>query len=258
MNWLQKISFPAMNAPVPEISLQEARQTCIGPFYHGTAPETIQQIRETGFAWQEGDTGSEGTSHGYENINYVLNCPPPVHHLGYGIYGTAAKNIAKDFGYGNMRNVFEFWITKDARIETINWGAPTTMMKWWNKMGYDCELARSDRVEATRVLTQNLSSQYDAVIYKGQGLRRLLDGNQICIYNPNILRQVNKKLTQPGEIGSKVRRKTDNMLGTLMNRRPLDKEVSQLYHNGEPEFLVVKWRKGGTDMNVYPSQVDFV
>lgn len=257
-SWLQKIAFPAMTSPPPEISPQEAFNIAIGPFYHGTSPELVDKILEEGFKWEESSARSEGTSHGYESNNYYNECPPPVHHLGYGIYLTEVKSIAKDFGYGSAKNVIEFWIRKDANIGQINFGAPRTMMKWWNENGYDCELAKINRVEATKNLTNMLSSKYDAVLYKGKGLRRLLDGNQVCIYNPSILLRVNKKLTQPGEIGSTVIRKTDGMKGSLIARRPLTPEQSEIYHNGEPEFLTVKWRRGGTDLNVYPSQVEFI
>jgi hypothetical protein len=256
--WLMKTAFPRMNAPPPAISLQEAKQTCIGPFYHGTSPENVSEILNKGFKWEEGDARSGGSAHGYEYSDYHGGCPAPVHHLGYGIYLTEVKNIAKDFGYGSAKNVLEFWVLKSANIGTINFGAPNTMMKWWNKWGYDCNMAKIDRAAATKQMTDKLASVYDAVLFTGKGLRRLLDGNQICIYNPDIIRRVDKSLTQPGEIGSKVRRKSDGMIGVFMNRRPLTPEQSQEYHNGEPELLAIKWRKGGTDLNVYPSQVDFI
>lgn len=247
-----------MEAPPPEISPQQASEIAIGPFYHGTAPEFVDKILEEGFRWEEEESRGGGTSHGYETGDYYGGCPPPVHHLGYGIYLTESRSIAKDFGYGSMRNVLEYWIKRDANIEQINFGAPRTMMKWWNENGYDCALAKVDRIEATKQLTSSLSSRFDAVLYKGKGLHRLLDGNQICIYNPAILLRVNKKLTQPGEIGSKVVRKEDGMRGSLVNRRPIAPGVSEQYHGGEPEFLSIKWQRGGTDMNVYPSQVEFV
>jgi len=131
-------------------------------------------------------------------------------------------------------------------------------MNWWVSNGYDCELAKQDRVSATRQLTQVLASQYDAMLFKGMGLRRLLDGNQLCVYNPSILRRIDKTLAKAGEIGSKVRRKLDGMVGILMDRRSIDAEISTKYHNGEPEFLTIKWKRGGTVHNVYPSQIDFL
>ncbi len=168
-----------------------------------------------------------------------------------------------------MKNVLEFRVLKNARISVINWGAPRTMMKWWNENGYDCELAKTDRIAATKSLTDQLSSQNDAIYYKGKGMNRLLDGNQLCIYNPSILRRVDNKLAQRGEIGSKVMRVkvidhgvptkvAPGMKGVFLGRRPLDPEISAKYHHGEPEFLTIKWTRGGVDMNVYPSEVEFL
>jgi len=260
MNWLTKISFPAMNASIPELSPQEIYDTCTGPYYHGApSAEIVSTIIEKGFAWEEGEARTQSTSHGYENREYgQTGCKTPVHHLGYGVYLTETKNIAKQFGYGSAKNLVEVYITKDARMPMINFGSPNTMMKWWKSMGYDCELAKVDRVAATKKLTESLASQYDAVLYKGKGIYRLLDGNQVCVYNTNILRRVNKKLSQPGERGAKVRRKVDNITGKILDRRPIDKDISELYNNREPEFLDIQWSKGGRDRNVYPSQVDFL
>jgi len=260
LNWLEKIAFPSMDAPIPEISPQEAYNTCRGPFYHGTSSEIVDTIIERGFKWEEGEKGSEGTSAGYENTPYRgsgTDCPPPVHHLGYGIYFSAKKNIAKNnFGYGSAKNLVEVYILKSARIGEINWGSPKTMMKWWRGMGYDCELAKKDRVAATKILTDKLSQQYDAVYYKGMGMYRLLDGNQLCVYNPSLLRKINKNLVQTGERGSKVRRKSDGMIGILLNRRSL--EGYEQFYGEEKEFLTIKWKKGGIDLNVYSSQVEFL
>ena len=262
MNWLTKISFPAMNASIPELSPQKIYDTCTGPYYHGApSAETVSTIKEKGFAWEEGDTGSPGMSHGYENEEYgQTGCKAPVHHLGYGVYLTESKTIAKDqFGSSSMKNVVEVYIIKGAKWAEINWGSPNTMMKWWVSMGYNCALAEIDRVAATKIMTSNLASKYDAVLYKGKGYRaRLLDGNQVCVYNTGILRRMDKKLVQPGERGSRVRMKSDHsMLGRVLKRRPFDAEQAK-YHNGEPEFLDIQWSRGGRDQNVYPSQVDFV
>ena len=264
MTWfsriLQKHAFPAMDRSIPLISPQEAAQTCdmnIGPIYHGSTAESINDIRSNGFKWEEGEARTTGTSHGYMNSDYAHGCPPPVHHLGYGIYFTQNKSIAKDYGYGSMRNVMEVYILKGSRYADINFGAPNTMMKWWNANGYDCNLAKIDRIAATKALTAQLASRYDAVLFRGKGLRRLLDGNQLCVYNPSILRQIDKSMAQSGEIGSKVVRKIDGMKGTLINRRPLEEQFRQ-YHDGATELLVVKWQVGGTDSNVRPQDINFV
>lgn len=266
MSWfvrtISKFAFPAMNAPIPVISPQEAHDTCdmnIGPLYHGAAPDVAPMILEQGFKWEEGEARSGGTSHGYESSDYFNGCPPPVHHLGYGIYFSQVKAIAKDqFGYGSIRNVVEVYILKGSRLTEINFGAPRTMMKWWNANGYDCGLAKTDRIGATKGLTDTLASRYDAVLFKGKGLRRLLDGNQVCVYNPDILRRVDRTMAQRGQIGSRVVRKQDGMKGIFLGRRPIPPDIAQQHHNGEPEFLQIKWNKGGVDSNVYPSQVDFI
>lgn len=261
-----KIAFPAMDSPIPAVSPQEAHDFCWGRWFHGTSPEIISDILEKGFSWEEGEARSGQTIHGYEAVPYSgTGCIPPVHHLGYGIYLTSVKNIAKDYGYGSMRNVIELTVLKNAKIETINWGSPNTMMKWWKNMGYDCELAKIDRTAATKQLTDNLSSQFDAVWYKGKGLYKLLDGDQLCVYNPSILRRIDKSLASPGEIGSKVV-KVDSwresniptgMKGTVVDRREIGEQFKD-YHNNEPEFLTIKWQKGGTDYNVYRSEVEFL
>ena len=249
-----------MQSPVPVISPQEAFNTCnqsIGPLYHGTS--SSDKILEQGFAWEEAETGSANVSHGYSNSNYGFSDSlPPIHHLGFGIYLTQVKSIAKDFGSGSMRSVLEFWVLKSANVEVINFASTNTMMKWWIQNGYNPKLANIDRVAATRILTQNLASKFDAVLFKGKTLYKVLDGNQICIYNPAILRRIDKTLSQSGDIGSKVKRKSDGMMGVLINRRPLSPEQSEIYHAGEKEFLTVKWRKGRQDPNVYPKDVDFL
>lgn len=264
MSWfakiIQKHAFPAMDRSIPMISPQEAASTCdmnIGPLYHGAPPETVDIIRSDGFKWEEGEARTDGTSHGYMNSNYHNGCSPPVHHLGYGIYFTQSKAIAKDYGYGSMRNVIEVYILKGSRYADINFGAPNTMMKWWVANGYNCELAKIDRIAATKGLTEQLASRYDAVLFRGKGLRRLLDGNQLCVYNPSILRRIDKSMAQTGEIGSQVVRKVDGMKGILVSRRPLEDRYQQ-YHDGATELLVVKWRVGGTDSNVRPQDIDFI
>lgn len=250
---------------IPTISPQEASDTCTGPWYHGTSEDNLSAILDQGFSWHEGEAREGNTAHGYENHPYIgsrTNYPPPVHHLGYGAYLTKSKTNAKNFG----GKVAEFWILKGARIEEINWGAPNTMMKWWLKNGYDGELALKDRVAATKALTRSLSSRFDAVYYKGKALRRLLDGDQICIYNLSILRRVDKSLAKPGEAGTKViktgvelpdRPGYDKipvgMKGTVVSRRVIEPQY-QSYHPGEKEWVTVKWQKGGTTQ-VYGSHV---
>lgn len=255
INWLDKIAMPAMNQAVPVISPQEAHQTCMGPFYHGTSHEIADTILNSGFEYHETEARTPQTSHGYSNQPYAnTGCHVPVHHLGYGVYFTQFKARAKNFG----TKVLEFYLKKPIKLSIINWGSANTMMKWWKNNGYDCELAKTDRVSATQKMTQVLSSKFDAVLYKGKTMYTLLDGNQLCLYNMSLLRRVDPKLVKPGEIGSKVLRKKDGIKGVLLERREIGQPFSQMYHNNETEFLDIQWQKGGREINVYPSQIIFV
>lgn len=265
MNWLTKISFPAMDTSVPIISPQEAYNTCFPEtFYHGTTPDLASDIIERGFIWNIEEAGQSATRHGYENFYYgQTGCKSPVHHLGFGIYLTSSRTNAKRFG----DKVLQFKILKTAKIITLNKGSPNTMAAWWQEWGYDCELSKKDRVQATKIMTDKISAQYQAAYFLGKGLyRRLLDGNQICIYDPSILRQINSKLAKSREIGSKVIKIKEissskipiGSKGTLLEYRPIDEEMSQKYHFNEPAFLTVKWEKGGTEMNVYPGELKFL
>jgi len=240
------------------ISLQEAKDRGLfGPVYHGTSETHRQSISDKGFQIFEGGERSGNISHGYEKSNYYNGIPAPIHHLGFGVYFTTVKNIAKGFNNNSARGLIEYYLDVP-RLEVINFGANSTMMKWWIEHGYDPELAKQDRVSATQMLTSNLKSQFDAIWYKGKGLRKLLDGDQICVYDTSKVFQIDKSLIQSGETGSKVKRISDGMIGNLIEKRPIDPEISKLYHNGESDFLTVKWRRGGTDYNVYPSQVEFI
>lgn len=273
MNWLVKLSFPSMNTPVPKISLQEAHDTCnmeIGELFHGTTSETLDLINERGFSYEMGESYSGNTSHGFDPTAKHGDCPLPVHYLGYGVYFTQRKNIAQNYGFSIGKG---YYLLKNARYDVINFHALNTIMnKFWIPNGYDCELAKKDRVGATKLMTEQLRTKYDFVVQTGKsfgGGYRGGDGNQVCVYDMGIIRQVDKKLTQPGEIGSRVEKISDNhlnydtgipvgMKGRLIGRRPIDPEASKRFHNGEKEFLIVKWTRGGTDHNVYPSEVKFI
>jgi hypothetical protein len=144
-----------------------------------------------------------------------------------------------------------------SNCETINFAVPHTMMNWWIKNGYDPELAKKDRVAATKKMTEHLKSQWDAVWFRGQGLRKFLDGDQICVYDPSRVYEIDPTLSKPGDIGSKVRRKSDGMKGVIRRVRNLEPEQSRLYHGGTKRLLEVKWQKG-LDYNVKDSDVDFL
>jgi len=225
-----------------------------GPIYHGTSLENREKIERYGFEIFYGSERDGNVRHGYIDQPYCDGIPPPIHHLGFGVYFTTVLAIAKQFNDGTGKNIPTYFIDSN-RVGVINFGANTTMMKWWIKNGFDPRIAKTDRITATRLLTDNLKNQFDAVWYKGKGIRRLLDGDQICVYYPDLIYQVDKSMSAPGDIGSKVIRKSDGMKGFLLQRRSLA-EYSP-YHNGEKEYLTIKWTKGGIDHNVYPSQVRF-
>jgi len=241
---------------IKKCSLQYANDhRMTGPLYHGTTPENKATIERDGFQIFYGSERAGSISHGYIDQPYSGGIPPPIHHLGFGVYFTTVLAIAKQFNDGTTKNLTQYFIDTN-RVGVINFGANTTMMKWWIKNGYDPRIAKVDRITATRLLTDNLKNQFDAVWYKGKGIGRLLDGDQFCVYYPDLIYQVDKSMSAPGDMGSKVIRKSDGMKGILLQRRSLA-GVEHL-HKGEKEFLTIKWAKGGTEYNAYPSQVNFV
>jgi len=266
MLWYQPIiKTAAMNT----ISQQEAfDKGMFGPVYHGTTEESMGKILDTGFQIFDGEANQGNTAHGYTARNYHDGVPPPIHHLGYGIYFSTVKNIAKRFNGNSTKGMKTFYLNVP-RLETINFGAPRTMMQWWIKNGYNPEIAKKDRVAATHALTQTLAARLDGVYYKGKGLYKLLDGDQICVFNTASIFMVDKALTKPGEFGSKVKR-NDGMIGVIsgggMNQQKIN-EIRQAWealHPGEPhpwikpettKILTITWQRGGTDMNVQDSEI---
>lgn len=252
----EAVSKPmTVTAAMNRISLQEAKdRKMFGPVYHGTTQDRRQQIGDEGFKVFEGDAGSGDVAHGYLEKDYHGGIPAPVHHLGYGVYFTTSKTIAKQFAGGTTRGMKVFYLDVP-QLETINFGAPKTMMKWWLSQGYDGELAKTDRVAATKKLTDNLKSHYDAVWFKGRSMYRLLDGDQIVVFDPSRVYEIDQTLSKPGEIGSVVVRNIDGMKGRIMDIRPIDPEIAKQYHRGNPRFIEVKWQRGGTDPNVKDDEI---
>jgi len=255
------------------ISLSEAlSRNMFGPVYHGTSAESRSKIEEQGFKVVE----EEGRVNGYDANSVYLQqtgTPPPIHHLGYGIYFTEKKQIAKDFAGGTTRGMKPYYIDAPGMIQ-INFGGVSTMMAWWKKNGYDYDqLVKNGmkpdeaRIEATRHLTQNLS-RYGAVYFRGRGMYKLLDGNQICVYDPSIIYEIDEK-TSSGRLepGAKVKRKSDGMIGIIKDIRSAEGIFSlwEEKHPGESHpwlrpgtklILGVKWKKGGSDFNVQDVDVD--
>lgn len=187
-----------------------------GPVWHGTTEDKRDLIQHQGFEFFKGLPRAQNVSHGYEMRGYGnTGVPPPIHHLGFGVYFTRSKSIAKDFNMGSTRGLKDYYIggpdMKPPRIETINFGSPNTMMKWWKQNGYDMPGMNHPDVEqrwiqATENLTRTLAAKYDAVYFKGKGIKRLLDGDQVCVYNPaECLYYIDYRLSTGYDMGNGVR-----------------------------------------------------
>src|ERR1035437_8080857 len=179
------------------ISPQEAKDKGLfGPVYHGSTSDKLEKISIQGFKVSVGDERFGDVCHGYQISNYFGSIPAPIHHLGFGVYFTTVKAIAKKFSYGNPQ--IGPYFLDIPRLKTINFGSPRTMMKWWIENGYDYQktpktpfgsgqtdllLIRQERMRATIHLTDNLKSMYDAVWFKGSAMYRPLDGDQVCIFD---------------------------------------------------------------------------
>jgi len=269
---------------IPKVSQQQAEdKRMFGPVWHGTTSDRKEKIEEEGFKIFIGGEREGNISHGYENSNYYGNIPAPIHHLGYGIYFTTSKAIVKQYNVGSAKGLKTYYLDVP-NLETINFGIPKTMMKWWIENGYNyTEMmekykdTNKARIEATKNLTNQLKSKYDAVWFKGKGIRRLLDGDQICVFDTKNIYQLDISLSQPWEPGCKVKRKSDNMSGVIRKKRIIDldtviprieeniknsvypnihkiNEILKTYKHmqeiGQPYYFEVKWNKGGTDFNV--------
>lgn len=220
------------------ISKQEAiDREMFGPVYHGTLQQNFENIKKGGFEVRVGETGSEGISHGYQQGDYG-GYVPPVHHIGFGIYFTTVKSIAKNFAYGNTKVLKEYYLDVP-RIEIINFGSQNTMMKWWIKMGYPAQAVKDgeiSRLEATKILTEGLKSKYDAVWFKGKGIYRLLDGDQICVFDPSRIYMIDTTVFNDFDIGSKVKRKRDGMIGTIVQKSAMDEKFIEFRRERVPQY----------------------
>jgi len=262
---------------VKKISKQDAiDRGLFGPVYHGTHETAREAITKEGFKVHVGSERSGDISHGYQASSYAEGKPAPVHHIGYGAYFTTVKAIAKSFNQGSLKGLKEYYLDIP-KLETINFGAQGTMMKWWVKNGYDMpsvyplkpDMSQRDvadlRVKATVNLTDNLKSKWDAVWFKGKGINRLLDGDQIVVFDPARIYEVDKSLSGEFEVGSKVRRKSDGMLGEITRVQSED-QVNKFRANipGSATWLKpetkrlfdVKWKKGGTQHQVQDIDVE--
>lgn len=241
-----------------------------GPIYHGTSYSNREKIEKDGFRiFKSSDVGKR---HGYPFRADHLHMP--VDHLGYGVYFTTIKSIAKKFNQGST-SLKEYYLDTN-NILTINYGNRNTMMEWYHSMGYDSKLAKTSPDEwhkQTEKMTDTIKSQYDAVWYKGKGLYKLTDGDQVCVYNIDVLVEIDPKMSSGYEIGSKVVRKSDGMKGVILKKRenkpseyvidkynsgelPETSKFKRIIETGETLLLEVKWNKGGTEFDVFASDVE--
>jgi hypothetical protein len=223
-------SYQIVTSSVKKISLQEAHdKKMFGPVWHGTSPEARKEIEKGGFKVFIGKPRSGDVSNGYHTSSYAEGKPAPIHHLGFGIYLTTAKAIAKEFNEGSVSGLKEYYLDIP-RLETINFGSPNTMMKWWVQNGYDipaiypitdhgltADKIDDMRLKATKSLTDALKSKHDAVWFKGKGLKKLLDGDQICVFDTSRIYEIDQSQAKEGEVGSSVKRKEDGMTGIIVN-----------------------------------------
>lgn len=204
---------------VQQIGYQDVENLKLfGPVYHGTTEDNRENILNTGFKINVGLPRSADVRHGYEAGTYGnTDTYPPIHHLGFGIYFTTNKSIAKSYNLGSSRGLQSFYLNVP-RLETINFGAPNTMMKWWQKNGYNMPTVAQlhDKttseiqqiwLQATNNLTDTLKAKYDAVWFKGKGLRRLLDGDQICVFDTERIFLLNTDLNEQDKflVGDRVK-----------------------------------------------------
>lgn len=207
-------------AAIEPVSLQQAHDAgMFGPFYHGTTGDLDAMITNgldparsipsdhVGI-WDQ----ALGISNGYTLMGYgYTGIAPPIHHLGFGFYGTKAKARAKAFAGGSAKGMRAFFLDSQ-NIDEINFGSPRTMMRWWMENGYDMTPEATEKRDvrawkrATMNLTLTLARKFDAVYYLGKGLTTLLDGDQICIYPHAFdkIRVVDPSLSSGLDIGSKV------------------------------------------------------
>jgi len=270
---------------VKKISLQTAiDRKLFGPVYHGTTSNNREKIDQDGFKIFVGKERSGNVSNGFEFSNYDGGIPAPIHMLGFGIYFTTSKTIAKKYSHGTLVGNKTYFIDAP-HLETINFGSPRTMMKWWMENGYDYKphydtndknvmfgredfnIIKDERLRATINLTNQLKEKYEAVWYKGKGISRLLDGDQVCVYDPNNIYQMDKSLIQPGEIGSRVRAAIDidpynrgeiavpkGTVGIITHKE--QPHESQKWAEGSTYVYRVKFDKGGHQYNLLDKQIE--
>jgi len=265
------------------ISKQEAiDKNMFGPVYHGTRPHNWENIFTQGFK-----IFYENPSNTYLSNIYDSGYYPPLHHLGYGIYFTTVRSIAKRFNFGTEKNLKEFYLDV-SNIHEIRFSSKKNMMKWWLENGYNGELGKSDRTKATKKMTNFLKSKYDAIWFKDKTMYGpSLDGDQIVVFDPSKIYMVDDSLSGEKEIGSKVKSSRDIMgktlevdsntgewkridvievpkgtTGKILNKKSVQETIKRLNYKPEEHWAygseyiyTVKFNKGGTHHNILDKDI---
>lgn len=258
-----------------------------GPVYHGTTQEYRKEIQQSGFKITVGDSREGNVKNGYAFENYTgSNVVAPVHHLGFGVYFTTSKTIAKKFNGNSLRGLKTYFLNIP-RFEIINFGSPQKMANWWIDNGYDPDLAKRgmrERVQATKKMTLNLKKKYDAIWFKGKGLKTLLDGDQIVVFNVQRIYEIDNLKAKAYELGSKIidhsgrkgtivdrsvrtKSQLEKIIANSLSRLPqvedsgrleawIDKE-QKLLESGKPlDLFSIKWVKGPKEFNLRSTDFD--
>lgn len=264
---LRELHSSFINESLNVTTEQEASDRGLfGPVYHGSSPENLANIRKDGFRVIR--SGGD-KSHGYPDEEYgSTGYPPPVDHLGFGVYFTTVKSIGKKFNNNSVRGLVKFYLDVP-RLEDINFGVPKTMMKWWIANGYNIDEGIG-QIKATENLTTQLSSRYDAVWFKGKGMYTLLDGDQVCVYDPTKIYVVDNSSVSGFDLGAtvmhsgKVPRRYEGredsyfippagMKGKIVSKNHIpferwnDDMLAKMHLDPsvDKNWVSVKWKKGG-------------
>lgn len=255
--------FESTKTGLKTISKQKAIDNgFFGPVYHGTTQNNWNSIFKEGFKIEY-----NYPSNTYADDEYAFGYKPPLHHLGFGVYFTKVKAIAKKFNHDTEKNLNEFYLDINNICE-IKYSSQKNMMKWWLENQFDPTL---DRSKATKKMTDYLKSKYDAVWFKDKTYYGpSLDGDQIVVFDPKKIYMVDNKLSGKKEIGSKVIAIKDiiylfnkkitapkGMVGIVVNKtKNTRKDDENNWAYGSEYIYTIKWKKGGTTYNILDDQIE--
>lgn len=219
-----EVISPLNEAAVPKISKQQAiDRGMFGPVYHGTDEAGRTGIAQDGFKISNLDqlgnrNGYIGPLNGAAAEYGHTGIPAPIHHFGFGIYFTPSKAVAKRYNQNSTKGLIEYYLDVP-RLEQIRFQSPNTMMRWWLANGYDFDLRGPagpyiashpsvirERYRATMNLTNALKAKFDAIYLKGSAYRRAVDDEQVVVFDPSRIYQIDPSLSSADnwEIGSAV------------------------------------------------------